>query len=145
MKLIREKPTAIVFFSFTLIFIICSDAAWAGPRYEKTVEKRELCNSYCESHEECVLCSTSRHCGGYERLASWYGRGENIHACGTHAPDMVSGREAASLTNRQQCEEWCAERESCVRCSTLRHCGPGLSSMRHWTGYGTNWHACRLR
>jgi hypothetical protein len=51
----------------------------------------------------------------------------------------------AGLENKKECNEWCNQESHCSHCSTLYNCGEDYTGMKHWTGYGTNWHACKKR
>ena len=62
------------------------------------------------------------------------------------AGDALAGKwKDASKRHENACKAWCAEREECHHCSTLRNCGQGYDNMHSWTGYGKNWHACKKR
>ena len=50
-----------------------------------------------------------------------------------------------SVKHEQACRAWCDGREDCDHCSTMRNCGTGYDTMRSWTGYGKNWHACKRK
>jgi hypothetical protein len=44
---------------------------------------------------------------------------------------------------KRDCEEYCRNNAGCDHCSTLRNCGAGYETIRHFTRGGKNWHACR--
>jgi hypothetical protein len=51
----------------------------------------------------------------------------------------------ASKENEQNCNDWCDQQIHCGHCSTLYDCGEDYTGVKHWTGYGKNWHACEKR
>jgi hypothetical protein len=63
------------------------------------------------------------------------------------AGDASAGRwKRKSQEHYDQCNAWCASQpDVCTHCSTLRGCGEGFDTIKSWTGYGKNWHACKKR
>ncbi|MBT3814250.1 hypothetical protein HOE37_01555 [Candidatus Woesearchaeota archaeon] len=51
----------------------------------------------------------------------------------------------AGLENKKICNEWCNQESHCSHCSTIYNCGEDYTGMKHWNGYGENWHACEKR
>jgi hypothetical protein len=62
------------------------------------------------------------------------------------ASDVFAGKwKRKSKQHEDNCKAWCEEHEDCTHCSTLRHCGKDFDTIKSWTGYGKNWHACKKR
>lgn len=106
---------------------------------------RQECQQWCAAHRHdkgCLKCSTKHDCGvGYRNLKSWTGYGNNWHAC---RKTGQSSRERASDQNHRQCIQWCnSNKPECIKCSKKKGCGTGFKNLKSWTGYGTNWHACK--
>lgn len=104
------------------------------------------CEEWCRNNEGCVMCSTRADCGpGYADMegGEFRGAGGNWFACRVRASQFGGNTEQ----NRSACEEFCADREQCVFCSTYSDCGPGYENWpgRSWTGEGANYHACVTR
>lgn len=135
----------------------CSDLAGCGVGYNAIVtfkdkgknwhacegleRNKEACEAWCGEHKpRCVKCSEHIGCGtGLKRIMSFTGPGKNWHAC-----EKTDFREA-SEGNKAECEAWCAANPPCEKCSTLVGCGPGYKAMKHFTGRGKNYHACKKR
>ena len=99
---------------------------------------KQACLEWCEENKSCSKCDKHIGCGqGYQKIMSFTGSGKNWHAC------KKTLHQRASDRNKADCEEWCAGNELCEKCSTLKGCGKDYTSMKSWTGAGTNWHACR--
>lgn len=47
-----------------------------------------------------------------------------------------------SREHKEACEAWCGNNTHCSHCSTLYNCGAKYTGVKHWTGYGQNYHAC---
>lgn len=103
---------------------------------------KRACNEWCDQNKpNCVKCSTKIGCGpGFERMMGFTGpEGLNWHAC-----KKTSYRQS-SEGNKAECRAWCAAHSPCVKCDTRKYCGPGHKPMKHFTGSGTNWHACKKK
>ncbi|MEW6417708.1 MAG: hypothetical protein AB1480_06260 [Nitrospirota bacterium] len=100
------------------------------------------CEAWCRENPGCVKCSTIYGCGkDYRHLKSWAGQGNNWHACARREP---SSRDEASDKHFRECKEWCDSNPDCVHCTTLKGCGPDMKTLKSWTGWGRNWHACSV-
>ncbi|MCP3891845.1 MAG: hypothetical protein GY702_23710 [Desulfobulbaceae bacterium] len=99
---------------------------------------KSACLEWCEENNQCKKCSENIGCGAnFKKIMSFTGTGKNWHACKKTMHSQASDR------NEAQCKDWCDNNELCEKCSTLRGCGGDYTSMKHWTGTGKNWHACR--
>lgn len=100
------------------------------------------CNNWCDNNKpRCVFCSKKSDCGaGYDDIKKWGGKGINWHAC-----EKRRSRDEATKSNEEACKAWCNANSNCKYCSTNKGCGYKHESMKSWTGYGKNWHACRKR
>ncbi len=128
------SPMATFKFHKTDYWYACRKNAWGN----LSERNKQACLEYCEEHDQCKKCSKHVGCGqGYEKIMSFVGEGKNWHACKKTLHQRLSDR------NKAECEEWCGNNELCEKCSTLNECGQGYTSMKHWTGTGKNWHACR--
>lgn len=47
-------------------------------------------------------------------------------------------------SNKSDCEEWCATKNECEKCSTHIGCGTGYTHFKKFNGPGNNWFACKL-
>jgi hypothetical protein len=121
-----------------------------GPSaYKKKSDRNHAnCDKWCNANKKkCAKCSTKRNCGiGFKNLRSWGHKladGRAWHAC------AISGFQKKSDNNKSNCEAWCKKNKPrCVKCSTKRHCGGGLSNLKSWgakIGDGRAWHACKKR
>lgn len=136
----------------------CAEQAGCGPGYSPIVtfkigpgknwhacsgmeRNKEACEDWCRQNKpRCVKCSDHVGCGqGLTAIMHFSGQGKNWHAC------RKTMHEIASEGNKAACEAWCAAHAGCVKCDTLRGCGPGFKAMKHFTGRGKNWHACRKK
>lgn len=48
-----------------------------------------------------------------------------------------------SREHKEACQNWCDSNNRCSHCSTLYNCGAQYTGVKHWTGYGKNYHACQ--
>ena len=112
-------------------------------RSDASEQNRLDCEKWCTAHrsdEGCVKCDTMATCGnGYRPLKTFKGYGNNWHAC---RREGHSDRDRASEQNHQDCLAWCDSYPACIECNTKLNCGTGLRTLKSWTGYGKNWHAC---
>lgn len=46
-------------------------------------------------------------------------------------------------SQKSECKKWCDNHKYCQKCSTLRYCGPFSTPLKHFTGAGRNYHACK--
>ena len=123
------------------------DRAWfacVGGVDDKANQK--ACEDWCEQNKGapkyCARCTPLTGCGqGYKVLTIFKGKGKNWHAC------AKTDFKEASDKNKADCEKWCEEHkaEGCVSCDTIYGCTHGYEPMKHFTGKGTNWHACKRR
>ncbi len=102
---------------------------------------RDECFRWCEEHNDlCSNCRTISGCGANKvALKAWKGPGKNFYACGS--------RDAVKAKNKADCDEWCNERDKCVKCDTTKGCGYGYLHMKSFSlgNTSSDYHACKRR
>lgn len=112
--------------------------AQAGKRRDKASAKHKAnCLKWCKGNKKCTKCSRKPACGsGYSPMKSWTGFGDNWYACSQNKRGQAGDKHATA------CQDWCRKHRRCTKCSKKTGCGRGFKTIKRWTGYGQNWHAC---